>query len=205
MVENGSTEEDGNKSLDCKVLTNDERLHIRDIARLARYKESEQERIEAENGVSEGNEPKSLDTKALTHTDRIAALEEVFRDHENWLIRLDKHKTVFRLEQRIKAVVGQIETLEGRTFGEGTDVIKGITKDLKELQQSVYAIHPKVATLELAIRAIDQQIGELVKKGQRKVDFSRDIQALKAAFGAFGKHVHLPDGQIGLPLKLNLT
>ncbi len=103
--------------------------------------------IEAENSSGD-REP------ILTPEGRLAALEGAMQAHEDWLIRLDKCKTVFRLEERLKAVSEQIDVLEGR---------KGPTR--KEV---------------------------------------RDIQALKAALGALGKHVHLPDGQIGLPLNLNL-
>ncbi len=116
-------------------------------------------KIEAKNGVSEGNDPKSLDTEVLTYDERLDDLETALQAYDEWLTRLDKCKTVYRLEERINAVVKQIETLESRDFGKGTDVIKGIYTELHQL---------------------------------------------KAAIGALSKHVHLPDGQLGLPLNLNL-
>ncbi len=95
---------------------------------------------------------------------RFDAIEVAINKHEEWLTRLDTHKRVFRLEERLKAAEARMDVLEA--------------PNPKEPPESVTM--PDLA----AIRC--------------------DIQALKAALGALGKHVHLPNGGLGLPLNLNL-
>ncbi len=129
--------------------------------------------IEAENGSGD---------RELVVEGRLENLEIAVNEHNEWLIRLDKCKTVFRLEERIKAVSEQIDVLEGR---------KG--QDTEQQAPST--------DVEQRLLNVGASINELSKDRAKIGALTRDIQGLKAALG---KHVHLPDGQIGLPLNLNL-